>query len=96
MQGCLQVDPSALQIDQVQASDNPCYPLFLSKHLSPCCLVDSKGNHLRYFLRILRILEDILGPLHSVALRQFSLPIIVSLKHGEQCFQNCLEKRLRI
>jgi hypothetical protein len=85
-----------LRIDQVQASDNPCYPLFLGKHLSRFSLADSKGNHIRHFLHILTILGDILGPLHSVALQQFALLIIVSLKHGEQCIQNRLEKMLRI
>jgi hypothetical protein len=95
-QGSLQVDPSALQINQVQASDNPYYPLFPGKHLPLCCPVGSKGNHLRHSLHILGILGDISCPLHNIALQQFAIPIIVSLKHGEQCIQSRHEKPLRV
>jgi hypothetical protein len=85
-QGCLQVGPSSLQIVQVQASDNPWCPSFLDKHLSPCCLVNSKGSHIRHFLHKLRTLEGILGPLRNVALRQSALLIVVSLKHANNIF----------
>jgi hypothetical protein len=92
----MQVDPSALQIGQVQASDSPFYPLSCGKHLSLYCLASNKGNHLRHFIRILRTLGDISGPLHSIALRQFALSIIVSLKRGEQYIPNRLEKMLQV
>jgi hypothetical protein len=87
-QGSLQVDPSALQINQVQASDSPYYPLIPGKHLSLCCLAGSKDNHLRHFLHIPGILEDTSGPLHNITLRQFVVPIIISMKHGEQYIQS--------
>jgi hypothetical protein len=90
----LQVDPSALQINQVQALDSPYYPLIPDKYLSLCCPIVSKGNHLRHFLHIPRILEDTSSPLHIIALRQFVVLIIVSLKHGEQCIQSRHEKFL--
>jgi hypothetical protein len=84
MQDCLQVDLSTLQIGQVQASDILCCPLFPGRHVSLCCLVDSKGSHLRHFHHIPRILGGISDPWHSIALRQSALLIVAFPKHIEQ------------
>jgi hypothetical protein len=90
----LQVSSLSLQIGQVRASDIPCYPSSPDRHLSPCCLVDSKGSHLCRFLHIPRSLGGTLGPLHNVVLRRFALLIVVSPKHVDQYVINHLEKML--
>jgi hypothetical protein len=65
-----------------------CCPSFPDRHLSLCCLVDSKGNHLCHFLHIPRTLGGISGPWHNVALQQSTFLIVAFPKHVEHYSPN--------